>query len=100
MSTTGYGKCPKNASYEQADEIIDWILIECGLENADLLLAKPEKGVIIYDWTHWQGPYKRIYVPKHCIDRHMILKNNLPVEAVFTLNVDFFEAKEIPDEII
>jgi len=53
---------------DQADVIIDWILMACGLENTDLLLARPEKGVIIYDWAHWTGPYKRQYVPKSCID--------------------------------
>jgi hypothetical protein len=102
MSTAGYGNCPKNASQcrDQADDIIDWILIECGLKNIDLLLARPEKGVIIYDWAHWHGPYKRKYLPKHCIDRNTILENNLPIEAVFSLNVDFLDTEEIPDEII
>jgi len=102
MSTAGYGNCPKNASKwkKHADDIIDWILIECGLENNDLLLARPEKGIIIYDWIHWHGPYKRKYVPKYCIDRNTILENNLPIKAVFSLNVDFLEAEEIPEEII
>jgi hypothetical protein len=104
LDSLGHGRenCPKNASQwkDQADNIIDWISKDCGLKDIDLLLARPERGVIIYDWTHWHGPYKRQYAPKHCIDRNTILENKLPIEAVFNLNVDFLKAEEIADEII
>ena len=101
MSTAGYGNCPKNASQwkKHADVIIDWILVECGLENADLLLARPKKGVIIYDWTHWHGPYKRKYIPKNCIKINTLMDNHLPADAIFKLDVDFLE-EEISDNDI
>jgi len=75
-------------------------LSECGLKNADLLLAKPERGIIIYHWEHWEGPYKRIYIPNKCINRDTVANNNLPIDAVYSLNIDFSEIDEMSDNDI
>ena len=44
MCTSGYGNCPQNIIQWKThiEEIIDWIVSECGLNNDDLLLAQPD----------------------------------------------------------
>ena len=45
----------------------------CSEENGDVghdteTLGYGRRGLYVYDWEHWSGPYRRIVVPEHPID--------------------------------
>ena len=102
MSTAGFGCCPEEVSnkIDVVEKLLAWILEEIGLKGGDLLLAEPERGIIVFDWKHWEGPYKRLYVPRECINKTTLEQNLLPVEAVHPLNLDFLETEEISENEI
>lgn len=69
MSSAGYGPIPDCAfeRFEQQRQIEEFLTGLVGQRLRDdwdrMLLSLSASGVFVYDWKHWDGPYRRLGVP-------------------------------------
>ena len=70
MSSAGYGPIP-DCVFERFDEqqrIEEFLARIVGQELMKedwdrMLLSRSASGVFVYDWEHWDGPYRRLGIP-------------------------------------
>ncbi len=102
MSTAGFGTCPDASSQfrENTIETIDLILSELNLKDADLLISRPETGLIVYDWSSLKKRYERKYIPEAYVNSALLKRKKVSLTVVFALDIDFLENNEIFGENI